>query len=118
MRSSEGAIDRVDKCHEIERYCPSADETILGHMVQERQGLCSTKPKQPQPQSEARPSPPVPEKSGELHFSVEHISKLYTDDTGRFPVRARSGNQYVMIAYHCDINVILACPFASCKDSH
>ena len=87
-------------------------------MVQERQGLRSTKPKPPQPQSEAPPLPPAPEKSSELHFRVEHIGKLYTDDTGRFPVRARSGNQYVMIAYHCDTNVILACPFTSRKDIH
>jgi hypothetical protein len=33
-------------------------------------------------------------------IQVYPISKLYSDDTGRFPVRARSGNQYVMIAYH------------------
>ena len=87
-------------------------------MVQERQGLRSTKPKTPRPTSEPATLPHVPERSSEVHFRVEHISKLYTDDTGRFPVRARSGNQYVMIAYHCDTNVILACPFLSRKDSH
>jgi hypothetical protein len=43
---------------------------------------------------------------------------MYTDDTGRFPVRSRSGNQYVMIAYHCDANVILACPFKTRADAH
>ena len=47
---------------------------------------------------------------------MRHISKLYTDDTGRFPVLARSGNQYVMIAYHCDLNVILARTINSRKD--
>ena len=46
------------------------------------------------------------------------ISKLYTDDTGRFPIHARSGNQYIMIAYHCDTNLILAGPFSSRKDTH
>ena len=54
----------------------------------------------------------------ELHIQVRHISKLYTDDIGRFPVRERSVNQYVMIAYHWDLNVILACPFSSRKDTH
>ena len=29
-------------------YCPLADDTIKGHMVQTRQGVRSTKPKQPQ----------------------------------------------------------------------
>ena len=51
-------------------------------------------------------------------YKVTLISKLYTDDTGRFPVHARSGNQYIMIAYHCDANLILAEPFPSRKDKH
>ena len=46
------------------------------------------------------------------------ISKLYTDDTGKFPIRARSGNQYVMIAYHEEGNLILQQPFKSNKDVH
>ena len=45
----------------------------------------------------------------------KHI--LYTDDTGRFPIRDRSGNQYVMAAYHSS-NVILAEPFSSRKDKY
>ena len=53
----------------------------------------------------------------ELHVKVYHQSKLYTDDTGRFPTRARSGNQYIMVAYHSS-NVILIEPFASRKDKH
>ncbi len=46
------------------------------------------------------------------------ISKLYTDDTRRFPIRAQSGNQYVMIAYHKEGNLILQQPFKSKKDVH
>ena len=49
---------------------------------------------------------------------VTPISKLYTDDTGRFPVHARSGNRYIMIAYHCDASLIFAEPFSSRKDVH
>ena len=45
----------------------------------------------------------------------KHI--LYTDDTGRFPIRDRSGNQYVMAAYHSS-NVSLAEPFSSRKDKY
>ena len=47
-----------------------------------------------------------------------HISKLYTDDTGRFPIKARSGNQYLMVANHCDSNEILVAPFKTRKDKH
>jgi hypothetical protein len=43
---------------------------------------------------------------------------LYTDDTGRFPIKARSGNQYIMIAYHADGNVILQQPFKTKSDAH
>ena len=52
-----------------------------------------------------------------LHVKVYHQSNLYTDDTGGFPTRARSGNQYIMVAYHSS-NVILIEPFASRKDKH
>ena len=60
---------------------------------------------------------PLPlKRSNEVHLWVEPISKLYTDDTGRFPVRSRSGNQYIMTAYHCDSNTILVAPFKTKKD--
>jgi hypothetical protein len=40
------------------------------------------------------------------------------DNTGRFPIKARSGNQYVMIAYHEDGNLILQQAFKNKKDAH
>ena len=42
---------------------------------------------------------------------------LYIDDTGRFPIRAGNGNQYVMVAYHSS-NVIIVEPFSSIKDKN
>ena len=91
------------------RFCPSVDETIKGHMVQESQGRRSLqirprsnsakkrtqaedasdqferagyRAKQEQPDK----NDPAPGSSSanELHVKV-HQSKLYTDDTGRFP---------------------------------
>ena len=56
--------------------------------------------------------------SNKLFLQVTPIIKLYTDDTGRFPIPARSGHQYVMIAYHCNTNLILAVPFKTRKDTH
>ena len=49
---------------------------------------------------------------------MEHVSKPYTDDTSRFPVRSRRGNQYIMVAYHCNSNMILTAPFKSHSDKH
>ena len=98
------------------RYCPDSDETILGHLAQQRQNIRSTKPKTPiaSPPPPAAPQTP----SNELFIRVLPISKLYTDDTGRFPVKARSGNQYVMIAHHADGNLILQQAFKTRSDKH
>ncbi len=56
--------------------------------------------------------------SNEVHVRVVPISKLYTDDTGRFLVKAWSGNQYVMIAYHANGNLILQQAFKTRSDKH
>jgi hypothetical protein len=49
---------------------------------------------------------------------TQPLSKLFTDDTGRFPVRAQSGNQYVMITFHADGNLILQQAFKTKSDCH
>jgi hypothetical protein len=106
----------------IARYCPDSDEIILGHLAQQHQNVRSTRPREPRtptglPSPVINPATPVVP-SNALHLTVVPLSKLYTDDTGRFPVRARSGNQYVMIAYHVDGNLILQQPFKTKSDAH
>ena len=88
----------------------------MGHLVPRRQGVRSTKPKPPPPSSPEKPMPQV--QSNELFLQVTPISKFYNDNTGRFLVHARSGNPYVMTAYHCDANLILAVSFLTRKDTH
>ncbi len=56
--------------------------------------------------------------SNVVYICVYPISKLYMDDTGWFPIKACSGNQYVMIAYHVDGNLILQQAFKSRRDTH
>jgi hypothetical protein len=51
-------------------------------------------------------------------FSVYPISKLYTDDMGGLLVWALLGNQYVMIAYHTDGNLILQQAFQTKADKN
>ena len=46
------------------------------------------------------------------------LSKLFTDDMGHFPIRAMSGNQYIMLAFHEQANVILVQPFKTKADTH
>ena len=56
--------------------------------------------------------------SHEMHTKIENISKLYPDDTGRFTILSRSGNKYIIVAYHCGSNDIFAAPFKSRTDKH
>ena len=56
--------------------------------------------------------PPGNESVNKLHVNVLHQRKIYTDDTGPFPTKGQSSNQYIMVAYHSS-NVILFEPFAS-----
>ena len=67
--------------------------------------------------SEAENIPPQ-KKTQELHIWDHPISKLYTDDYGRFPTQPRIGNEYIMIAYHCDSNTILQSHFVNRKYKH
>ena len=122
-------------------FFPSTDETSKGHLVQDHQGKnssshlkwaedateeddvrrpfaglsCGDKQATPPP-PDINVTAPESDAVNKLHVRVVHHSKLYTDDTGRFPFCARSGNQYVMVAYHSS-NVILIDPFKSRKDT-
>jgi len=53
-----------------------------------------------------------------IHVDTTHIHKLYTDDTGRFPIRSHSGNECIMVAYHQPTNAILVEPSRSRRDVH
>ena len=93
------------------KYFPLSVESIKGHLTQSRQVIRSTKPK-------TKPDlDPVPRKqitkTQELFIRTEPISKLYTDNMGRFPIRSQRGNNFIMLAYHVDTNVILTEPFES-----
>jgi hypothetical protein len=119
-----GNCDTIDGLtySNVARYCPDSNNTILGHLSQQHQNIRSTKPKQPTPLSPttlptAAPSPKdMP--SNQVFIEVYPLSRLYTDDTGPFPIRARPENQYVMIAFHADGNLILQQAFKSKSDHH
>ena len=101
------------------KYCPDPDCVYKGHMSQTRQHVRSTKPKPaPQPPLDTPPTPLPAPPTHEVHLTEIAASTLFTDDTGRFPVRSRSGNQYIMVAYHQDANAILIQPFQSKHDHH
>jgi hypothetical protein len=104
------------------RYCPNSNETILGHLAQQRQNVRSTKPKCPTPLPPTTLPTAAPSSkdmlSNQVFIEVYPLSRLYTDNTGCFLIRACSGNQYVMIAFHADGNLILQQAFKSKSDRH
>ncbi len=63
-------------------------------------------------------SPPPEAPSNEVFIRDFPISKLYMDNTSHFPVKGRYGNQYVMIAYHADGNLILQQAFKTKSNKH
>jgi hypothetical protein len=100
------------------KYCPDANETIMGHLTQQRQNVWSTKTK-PTLQAPLAVLPPPNETPSNQVFVVTKLpSKLFTNNTGRFPIRARSGNQSIMIAFNTNGNLILKQAFKSKSNCH
>ena len=76
-------------------------ETMKGHMVQSSQGVLSTKSmdrkvhnnQMEKSQQQSNTDNIIPnQKTQEIHIWDQPISKLYTDDCGRFPLLDRIGN--------------------------
>ena len=66
-------------------------------------------------------SPPeiLTERTHQLFLKVAKCSsKIYTDQTGRFPITSSCGYKYIMIAYDYDSNNILAEPIHSRTSLH
>jgi hypothetical protein len=114
-----GNCDTFDRLtySNITQYCPDSDETILGHLAQTRQNVRSSKPP-PVTRPPFAPLSPPDDNAKEIFIKIYPLNKLYSDDTGRFPVRTRSGNQYIMIAYHTAGNLILQQAFPTKADKH
>jgi hypothetical protein len=101
-----------------DRYCLDADKAIMGHLAQQRQNVQPTKPKPTLLVPLAVLPPPVAMPSNQVFVITKPLSKLFTNNTGHFPVRACSGNQYFMIASHVNGNLILQQAFKSKSDRH
>jgi hypothetical protein len=99
-------------------YCPDLDKTILGHLAQQRRNVHSTKPPPPATIVTHQPAGAPKAPSNEVIVRVFPISKLYMDNTGQFPGKARSGSQYVMIAFHANGNLILQQNFKTRSNTH
>jgi hypothetical protein len=100
------------------RYCLDTDEMIMGYIAHQSQKVRQTKPKPNLLVPLAVLSPPIAMPSNQVFIITKPLSKLFTNGTGRFPVRACSDNQYVMMAFYANGNFILQQAFKSNGDRH
>ena len=108
----------------VEKYFPESKETQKGHMRSIKAGIRSTKKStQQSPEEEAKEQSPDEEevdlppnvKLKELSVRVfqvedEFMKHIDSDQTGKFPYRSSSGNQYVMVVAESDGDAILYQP--------
>lgn len=109
----------------LKKYPPQSVATHKGHLDQSRANQRSTNkhkrpPRQKQPSlltpQEEEDSFPLPIQQGtqthNIYPSVLEIpsGKIHTDQTGKFPVQSKSGNNYLLVLYAYDANYIHAEP--------
>ena len=86
----------------VRKFIKVVSETEMGHMDQRKVGVRSTKVKpEPEPDSmEYIPQTPLNDKTHHVYMSIAEVEgKLYSDQTGRFPITSNRGNCYVIIFF-------------------
>ena len=98
----------------LRRFLPQSASINKGHLDQTRKNQKSTKNKKPVATDE-HPNSDKPNTQTYTCFVAVYkpTGKIYTDQTGQFPIVLAQGNKYVMILYYINSNAILAKPFAT-----
>jgi hypothetical protein len=86
----------------INKHLKMTPATAMGHMNQRRQNIQSTSKAPIEKQS--TPDTDLGTKTHLVYAVVVDQGQLYTDLTGKFPVRSSKGNSYVMVSYIYDCN--------------
>ena len=100
----------------VRKFIKVVEETEKGHMDQRKVGIRSTsKSKKAEPDSMTTvPQAPNNDKTHEVYMSISEMEgKLFSDQTGRFPITSNRGNCYVIIFYVADGNFIKSYPIKS-----
>jgi hypothetical protein len=93
----------------INKHLKLTPSTSMGYMNQRRQNIRSTSKaplKKQQP-----PDTDVGTKTHLVYAVVVDQGQLYTDLTGKFPVRSRKGKYYIMLCYIYDCNYFKVHPY-------
>jgi hypothetical protein len=95
----------------INKHLKLTPATAMGHMSQRRQNIRSTSKA-----STEKQQPPDTDLGAKTHLMYAVVvdqGQLYTNLTGKFPVRSSKGNSYVMLCYIYDCNYVKVIPMKS-----
>jgi hypothetical protein len=95
----------------INKYLKLTPATDMGNMSERRQNIRS--PLKTPPAQQQSPDPDLGSKTHLVYAVVADQAQLYTDLTGKFPVRFSKGNTYVMLCYIYDCSYIKVVPMKS-----
>jgi hypothetical protein len=95
----------------INKHLKLTPATAMGHMNQQRQNIWSTS-KAPAAKQQS-PDTDLGTKTHLVYAVVVDQGQLYTDLTGKFPVRSSKGYSYVMVCYIYDFNYVKVVPMKS-----
>jgi hypothetical protein len=101
----------------VQKYYPNTIKTAKGHLNQTRKNVRSTKVKAT-----------LLETCDTSHLHGKKVRNVYTqmymvhktmfsNQTGKFPIRSLCGNKYIMVMVEIDSNAILVEPMKNCKDA-
>ena len=92
----------------VNKHLPKSPNTYKGHAKRHRQHVRST---QSSPKMTADLTKQPSARTNLVTFGTRDVTgEIATDQTGKFPVKSSKGNQYIMVAYVRDPNVIMAQP--------
>jgi hypothetical protein len=95
----------------INKHLKLTPATVMGHMNQRRQNISSNLKAQiadvPTTDTSLGTKTPL------VYAVLVDQGQLYTDLTGKFPVRSSKGNSYVMVCYVYDCNYVKVIPMKS-----
>jgi hypothetical protein len=96
---------------DINKHLKLMPATAMGNMNQRRQNIRSTSkaPIEKQPTLD----PDLGSKTHLVYAVVVDQGQVYTDLTGKFPVRSNKGNSYLMVCYIYDCNYVKVLPIKS-----
>jgi hypothetical protein len=97
----------------VHKYYPQMMATAKGHLDQTSQNIRSTKNKTSEEQTTIEmiePQEPNNQVTNQAFATIEETGKVYTDQTGAFPITSSNGYKYMLVMYHYDTNAILVEP--------